>query len=429
MQKPKPGYKLVKSLFGKYEEIPEYWEYEKLSNMVTKSISYGVLVPDNDPNGIPMIRSGELDFEGGIERNLQKISPKLEDKFAKTRLQGGEILVSLVGYTGQVTLVSPNYAGYNVSRAIGVVNLKKDYNNKFYYYCLKSNSMQRKILYDSIGSAQAVINLDRLRKLTIIVPSKKEQHKIADILSNMDELINHYDRVIGSTKLLKQGLMQQLLTKGIGHKKFKKVKWFFGKFLSIPDEWNLSSMEKISETLSSGGTPSTTILEYWNGAIPWTRGAVLTKHYLDCGERFITKKGLENSSSVIIPKENLLVASRVSVGNLAVNLIDIAINQDVTGIVVDKSQISTDFLYWYLVQNIGILVSYSQGTTIQGFTRKELAKFLILLPDLHEQKTIALILTNIDTKIFDLESKKYSLEKLKKGLMQKLLTGQLRVAA
>ena len=179
--------------------------------------------------------------------------------------------------------------------------------------------------------------------------------------------------------------------------------------------------------LLSGGTPSTMITEYWNGDIPWTKGAVLTTNNTTKGEKFISELGLKNSSTSIISKDNLLVVSRVSIGNISINKIDVAINQDITAVILNKTICLTDFLYWNLLQTINILVSFSQGTTIQGFTRKDLSSHKVLLPSLPEQQKIASILSNMDSKITSQEQYKEKLEKLKKSLMQKLLTGEVRV--
>jgi len=219
---------------------------------------------------------------------------------------------------------------------------------------------------------------------------------------------------------------------------FKIEKAMSGKE-EIPKNWKIMSIEQISSNVVGGGTPSTTTSEYWDGNISWTKSSVLTKHYLDHGERFITKKGLENCSSEIIPKNNLLIASRVSMGNMSINLIDIAINQDITGIIVNKSIVSAEFLYWMLLSHLKKLTNSSQGSTIKGFTRKEILKFKIPIPPLPEQEKIASILKNIDLlifknkKIIGINHKSYdiemgnNLERLKKGLMQKLLTGKIRV--
>ena len=204
--------------------------------------------------------------------------------------------------------------------------------------------------------------------------------------------------------------------------KFKKVKWLFGKEIEIPEEWEIHTVESVSKRIVSGGTPSTTMLEYWNGNIPWTRSSVLLDPYLKSGEKFITAEGLRNSSSVLIPKNNLLVSSRVSVGNISISAIDVAISQDVTGIIINKAYARSEFLYWYLKQHIKKLVLISQGTTIQGFTRKELAKLLVFLPSLSEQQKIASIFSGVDALIESTQKVIEKTERLKKGLMQELMT-------
>ena len=203
---------------------------------------------------------------------------------------------------------------------------------------------------------------------------------------------------------------------------YKLVKWYFGKEIQIPEEWNNTNVEYVANKLFSGGTPSTDISKYWNGNIPWTKGAVLSTSYITKGERFISKLGLENSSTSIIPKDNLLVVSRVSIGNVSINKIDIAINQDITAIILDKSKCLTEFLYWNLLKAIGTLVLFSQGTTIQGFTRKDLSDHKILLPPLQEQQNIASILSRVDALIESTQNVIEKTERLKKGMMQKLLT-------
>ena len=203
---------------------------------------------------------------------------------------------------------------------------------------------------------------------------------------------------------------------------YKKVKWLFGKEIEIPEAWKSVKIEWIADKLLSGGTPSTFISEYWNGNVAWTKGATLTVHYLIQGERFISKAGLKNSSSSIIPKNNLLVVSRVSIGNLSINKINVAINQDITAIILNTSLCFTEFLYWSLLSSIDILVSFSQGTTIQGFTRKDLSNHIILLPSLREQQKIASILSGVDALIGSTQRIIEKTERLKKGLMQNLLT-------
>jgi len=134
--------------------------------------------------------------------------------------------------------------------------------------------------------------------------------------------------------------------------------------------------------------------------------------------------GLKNSSTNIIPKNNVIVGTRVGVGKVAVNLLDIAINQDLTGIVVNKSLLKPIFLVWYFnspkVKNR--MESFSRGTTIKGITQSNLKRILIPLPPLAEQQKIAEILGTVDEAIEKVDKTIEKTERLKKGLMQELLT-------
>jgi len=193
--------------------IPLSWKIATLDSLVSQSISYGVLVPEEDPNGVPMIRSGEIGIPGGIERNVMTINKTLEEKYKKTRLNGGEILMALVGATIGKLTVAPDWCkGYNVSRAIAVIRLHKDYIPKFFAYFLKTDLIQKKIRIMTSGSAQPVINLEEISKFKVIVPSSQEQNMIVSILDNIEDqiLLNQKCRLL----LLRQkkGLMQQLLT-------------------------------------------------------------------------------------------------------------------------------------------------------------------------------------------------------------------------
>ena len=145
------------------------------------------------------------------------------------------------------------------------------------------------------------------------------------------------------------------------------------------------------------------------------------------GQRYITKEGLKNSSTNIVPKDNLLVATRVGTGKAALNRIDMAISQDLTGVVIDKNKAIPNFLYWVLISHEKKLKSLAQGSTIKGIVREDLGKLKIPLPSLPEQQKIAEILGTVDKRLELLRSRKGKLERVKRGLMDDLLTGKVRV--
>ncbi len=194
------------------------------------------------------------------------------------------------------------------------------------------------------------------------------------------------------------------------------------KKMSIPEDWNLVAIEKVAEDFISGGTPDTNVDDYWEGDIPWTTNAYVNGPFFSNGKRKITEKGLENSSANVVPKGNLLFGTRVNVGNVALNEVDMAISQDITGILLDKEGISNEFVMWFLYNAEPILRQFEQGSTIKGMLVDDLKKFEIPLPPLPEQRRIAEILSTVDDTIQKTDEVIEKAERLKKGLMQDLLT-------
>ena len=80
----------------------------------------------------------------------------------------------------------------------------------------------------------------------VAVPPLPEQKQIASILSNVDDTLQKTNQIIEQTQRLKKGMMQKLLTRGIGHTKFKKVDWGFGKEIEIPEEWELRKLNELN---------------------------------------------------------------------------------------------------------------------------------------------------------------------------------------
>jgi len=263
------------------------------------------------------------------------------------------------------------------------------------------------------------------------IPTLDEQQKIASILSNVDSLIQQYDKVIESTKQLKKSLMQQLLTKGIGHKKFKKVKWYFGKEFEIPEGWKMITLGKVCSKITDGvhKTP-----KYVKGGIPFLSVNNLETGKIDfLGCKFISKMDHDELSKRCHPQMDDLLMGKV--GTLGVTdvvdfhrefnvFVQLALLRPI------KSKILPLFLKLALLhsKNQNRIKSVAAGTTLKYIGIKSISELKIPLPSIDEQEKISLILSNVESQIFSLESKKTNLEIQKKGLMQKLLTGQVRVS-
>lgn len=192
--------------------------------------------------------------------------------------------------------------------------------------------------------------------------------------------------------------------------------------VQMPTTWEVVRLSEISFDFIGGGTPSTSNDDYWNGDIPWMTSAHIGGREITTGQRYITKEGLSSSASNLVPKDNLLVSTRVGIGKSAINRLDIAISQDLTGVVIDKGKVIPDYLYWFLSVNERKLKSLAQGSTIKGILREALGKLEVLLPPLPEQQKIAEILSTVDEAIGKVDKAIGKTMKLMRGLMHGLLT-------
>ena len=212
--------------------------------------------------------------------------------------------------------------------------------------------------------------------------------------------------------------------------KFKKVKWLSGKEIKIPEEWEIKKLDEIGKIIG-GGTPDSTNKEYWSGNILWATPTDITKlqtNQIENTERKITKQGLDNSSAKLLPKGTILITSRATIGECAIATQPIATNQGFQSIICNDRNFDRMCIFYLIRYHKSKLLRLAYGTTFLEINKSEIKKAIISIPSLlSEQQKIASILSRVDAYIQKNQEYKKKTELLKKGLMQKLLTGQIRV--
>ncbi len=269
-----------------------------------------------------------------------------------------------------------------------------------------------------------------LEYLTIPLPPLAEQQKISTVLSAVQGAKEKTGEVIRAAKELKKSLMNHLFTYGpVPPQEVPNVKLKETEIGLIPISWEVSKLYNVVINFFGGGTPSTKVKEYWNGNIHWTTSKNINSLYLLKGEKFITEKGLNESSSSLIPKDGMIIGSRVGVGKVAIPKIDVAISQDLTGIIPDKNKIKTIYLAYQILTNRvqNYFKECTRGTTIKGISREDIKNLPIRIPSLNIQEKVAEILIGIDQKVEAEEIKKAALDNLFKTLLENLMTGKTRV--
>ena len=266
---------------------------------------------------------------------------------------------------------------------------------------------------ESTGVPQ--LTVPQIENIEAALPDYTQQVATAEALSDIDSLLSSLQKLIEKKKAIKQGAMQELLTGK------KRLPGFSG-------EWSKQQLGDICNIVN-GGTPSTSIAEFWNGKILWCTPTDITScstKYIYTTESKITESGLKASSATLLPKGALLLCSRATIGEVRIAGNTICTNQGFKSLVVHQN-ISNEWLY-YMVHVLKFnMLEKAIGSTFLEISKKDLAELDIIVPEFTEQKAIAQVLSDMDNEIELLEKKLAKYQQIKQGMMQELLTGRIRL--
>ncbi|WP_327986461.1 restriction endonuclease subunit S [Geobacillus thermodenitrificans] len=363
-----------------------------------------------------------------ITNNNKKVIEKTAEYITEEGLKNSSAKLLPVGTVLMTSRATIGYCAINtvpMATNQGFANFicKNNVYNLFLLYLLTFH----KDNFEKLGSGSTFKEVAKstLKSYRVEIPPLPEQRKIAAILSSVDEAIEKTEAIIEQTEKVKKGLMQQLLTKGIGHTRFKKTE-----IGEIPEEWEVKSISEVAKVVS-GGTPSKQVYEYWeNGTIPWATPTDITSNdnkYISTTQLMITESGLRNSSANLLPEGSVLMTSRATIGSRCINTVPMATNQGFKSFICDPDVLHNEYLYYLIDKIKDQFIALASGSTFLEISKSAVETFKIPVPPLEEQIEIAKMLSSLDEKLSVEKVKKESLQTIKKGLMQSLLTGKVRV--
>ncbi|EHA1125866.1 restriction endonuclease subunit S [Vibrio navarrensis] len=288
----------------------------------------------------------------------------------------------------------------------------------------------------SLGSGSTVkgIRLEQLKKIPFSYPTlKEEQQKIAEILSTVDKKIDLIDQKIAETEKLKTGLMQKLFSEGVGvqdengnwqpHTEFQA-----SPFGNVPKCWlkvsleNIASVERGKFSARPRNDP-----KYFGGNIPFvqTGDVVNAQLYVESYSQTLNELGL--TVSKIFPTETILITIAANIGDVAITQFPLACPDSLVGIQAKKDICDSLWLFFFMQTQKSELDSKATKSAQKNINLQVLKPLTVFLPPLEEQEFIAEILLASEKKIALLKQQQTETQQLKKGLMQKLLTGEWRV--
>ncbi|ACN15051.1 HsdS2 [Desulforapulum autotrophicum HRM2] len=410
--------------------IPEDWDCVKLGGIVNK-VGSGITPRGGSKvycdKGVPFFRSQNI-LHGTVSvKDIVYISENLHQKMKNTHLQPADVLLNITGASiGRCCVFPNNFKKGNVNQHVCII--RPDGTIKSQYLCSLLNSPigQKQIWNFQAGGNREGLNFQQIRSFILPLPPLPEQQKIADVLSTVDDKISSIDQQIQQTEQLKKGLMEKLLTEGIGHTEFKDTE-----IGQIPASWDVVKLKTICHRIFVGIATSTSE-HYTNDGIPIIRNQNIKENSISGDDLLkITNDFNEKNHSKKLMVGDIITARTGYPGMSCVIPKKFEGAQTFTTLVSrpNKERIFPHYLSRYINSDIGkkIVLSNQAGGAQQNLNAGRLKEIPIILPPLEEQKQIATILSSVDDKIDVLRSKKTSYTTLKKGLMGQLLTGQMRV--
>ncbi|WP_407356520.1 restriction endonuclease subunit S [Methanolobus sp. WCC5] len=273
------------------------------------------------------------------------------------------------------------------------------------------------------GTAQPKLNKQTCSRILITLPpTKEEQQAIATALSDVDALIDSLDRLITKKRDIKQAAMQELLTTK------RRLPGFSG-------EWVEKQLGKTAILKARIGWQGLTTNEYLDsGDYYLVTGTEFKGGYIDWNQcHYVTKPRYEQDKNIQLKEHDVLVTKDGTIGKVA--LVDYlqkpaTLNSGVFVIRPNGDAFHPEFFYYLLCSNIfsDFLSQLSAGSTINHLYQKDFVNFIYRTPPtLEEQRTIATVLSDMDSEITALEKKRDKTKLLKQGMMQELLTGRIRL--
>ena len=414
--------------------IPEDWDVKSLNDIITKLGDGLHGTPKYDDNGQFYFINGNnlVNDKIKITPNTKKCSEGEFKKYKKT-LNNRTLFVSINGTLGNISLY--NNEKIILGKSVCYFSVKDEFNLLYIKYVLKNKYFQYYIWNNATGTTIKNVSLKQMREFKFCIPSDRhEQQAIAKILSDLDEKIelnkkmNQTLEEIGKTLFKRWFVDFEFLNEKGEPYKSSGGEMVYNEELKkeIPKGWSVDKLGTKLKTIL-GGTPSTINKNYWDGNIPWINSGKINEYRVLNPTEYITKEGLYNSATKLVPKGTTLIAiTGATLGQVSLNEIDLCFNQSVVGIL-ESDDLKKEFIYPWINYNIEQIINNKTGGAQQHINKQVVDFSDLLIPNRkildNYYGLIKFIYNNISINIKEIDN----LTQIRDSLLPKLMSGKIRV--
>jgi type I restriction enzyme S subunit len=402
------------------------WLEVSLNDLVDEGapICYGIVLPGlNHEDGVPVVKVKNI-FKGTVEtQGLVKTSPEIAAQYRRSSLNGGDILLSIRGTVGRVGIVPGELTGANITQDTARIRISCRDTRDYVFQLLQSELLQKQIRKHVVGQAVKGINIRDVKRIKLPFPDKTEaQHFIAEIFANANTAIEKTELLVAAKEKHFLWFSKKLLFGDATDtaNTAKNTKWF-----SVPDHWKVVNIGKIAKEVSAFNNSAENI-----PVLSCTKYDGLVDSLTYFNKQVFS---LDTSTYKVVTKGQFAYATNhIEEGSIGYqDVYDKGLVSPMYTVFETNENVDDSYLYKVLKSVVYLHIfraNTSSSVDRRGSLRwKEFAKLPIPLPPIEEQKQIAAILTTARQEIDLLKKQAEAYRRQKRGLMQKLLTGEWRV--
>lgn len=419
---------------NKFSNLPAGWEVKKL-----KDVFYinELALPANTPSDfqfryipIEKVSTNHIDYENCEQFEFQDAPGR-----ARRIIRQNDILISGVrpNLKSFAIFKKPDDKNWICSTGFFVLTAKQPEDNLISYYELLSEICGSQFYCIVVGTNYPAIGDSDIRNIRLMLPSSKEEKTaVANILSKVDEAIVSVQNSIDAAERLKKSFMQNVLTgkmKPDGTFRTPEEFYIDKNFGKVPVGWEVKRIKDFGE-VQTGKTPPTDEPEVFsdkeNGFMFVTPGDLDVAKYIEETERYVSEKGIRYS--YVLPKGTVCeVCIGSTIGKIGITTATCCSNQQITSVIVNNEH-DAEYLYYAMLSRREHFKSIAGINATPQINKSGYSKYRVLCPkDKLEQIAIAKGISSVDKSINEQKQKIKFLERLKKSLMQNLLTGKIQL--
>ncbi len=388
-------------------KLPKGWQWTKLSTI-------GEVVTGTTPrknnrkyygNDHPFFKPFDLNAGYYVKSSDDGLS---DEGMRQARLLPEKsILVTCIGAT--IGKIGFNRVKGASNQQINAIVPADGIEPEFVYFNCISPDFQKSIINNASATTLPILNKSKFELLQFPLAPIPEQHrivaKIEELFTRLDAGAEVLKQIKAQLKRYRQAVLKYAFEGKLTEEWRKKHKdeiassesvlreqnRFFANaqndnLYELPKGWVWTTVGQLYDIIG-GGTPSTTVTKYWNGNIPWITSADIYGLKDIRPRKKISKEGIKNSATNLVPAGSIIVVTRVGLGKVSLTKTPICFSQDSQALV-GNNRILSDYSLYYLSKAVQIFKYEHRGTTIAGVTKKQLAELLYPLPPLSEQHKI-----------------------------------------